>query len=100
MFSVAESREAAIGILGHVPPLPDGVTAVQACAFMDKLSAGEYQAGAKPWDHLGYTCSQQPGATGDQADFGVLALFRTYETGHPGELYNVMPAMFRSVRSV
>jgi hypothetical protein len=90
-----KSRQAAIGILGYVPSLAQGATPEKATAFMDRRWPDEHLAETGPWDHLGYTCSQSPGATGDQADFGVLALYRTYQSGHPGELMSAMAAGYR-----
>ncbi len=90
-----KDRQQAIGILGCVPALPEGVSAQKAWDVLEGRWRAEYRSAKGPWDALGYACMPGPGATGDQADFGVLAMFRTYQTGHPGELTNVMPAMFR-----
>ena len=90
-----KARQAAIGILGYVPALAKGVTEKKAWDYLGATYLGRYKGPKGPWDHLGYACMKGPGATGDQVDFGVLAMFRTYQSGHPGALYNIMPAMFR-----
>ena len=90
-----KAREQAIGVCGYVPPLLHGATEQDAWSHVDNTWRAEYERTAGPTDHLGYTCMKSPGATGDQADFGVLRMFRTYQSGHPGLLQDIMPAMFR-----